>query len=83
MVIPISLRPATLVEPIPPPYAIAGSGICLLGDGKGDFRPLSPAESGIYLPGDVRDLQSISLIGGIQGTIMSQSNGPLHLLKLY
>ena len=32
----------------------AGSGLCLLGDGKGGFRPLSPSESGISLQGQQR-----------------------------
>lgn len=34
--------------------ADAGMGLCLLGDGRGGFRPLSPAESGIRLPGAQR-----------------------------
>jgi len=34
--------------------ADAGSGLCLLGDGNGGFRPLSPIESGIQLLGQQR-----------------------------
>ncbi len=37
----------------------AGVGMYLEGDGKGDFNPISPAESGFFLPGDVKKLKTV------------------------
>ena len=38
----------------------ASYGLLLTGDGKGNFEPLSAAESGIRMDGEVRDIISIS-----------------------
>lgn len=40
--------------------ADAGMGTFLKGDGKGDFKYVSPAFSGFLAPGDVRDIHKIS-----------------------
>ncbi|MEM6963454.1 MAG: VCBS repeat-containing protein [Bacteroidota bacterium] len=37
----------------------ASLGLVLMGNGKGDFRVMPPSESGLYLPGDVKDIQMI------------------------
>jgi enediyne biosynthesis protein E4 len=37
----------------------ASYGLCLKGDGKGNFEPLSPAMSGLIIDGDVKDLKLI------------------------
>ncbi len=37
----------------------AGTGLLLMGDGKGHFKPVSLAESGFYAPGDVREILMI------------------------
>ncbi|RME33625.1 MAG: hypothetical protein D6794_11405, partial [Deltaproteobacteria bacterium] len=34
----------------------SGYGLLLLGDGRGGFRPLSPAESGVLIPGEMRHI---------------------------
>ena len=39
----------------------AGIGTLLLGDGNGDFTPMGMEESGIYLPGDLKDLQLVKI----------------------
>ncbi len=39
----------------------AGSGLCLLGDGKGNFSHMPVNESGLYVDGDVKDLEVIQL----------------------
>ncbi|PZX50543.1 VCBS repeat-containing protein [Algoriphagus chordae] len=44
----------------------AGLGIVLLGDGKGDFRPLSPSESGLAIKGDIKSILPIHTKSGIQ-----------------
>ncbi len=38
----------------------ASYGLVMLGNGKGDFRPVSPAASGLIIDGDVRDLKIIT-----------------------
>jgi hypothetical protein len=57
----------------------AGSGICLTGDGKGNFQSLSVQESGFYCPGDVKDLELIRLAGGSHGILVTNNNGDLQL----
>ena len=42
----------------------AGNGLLLEGDGKGNWQPVSPAESGIYLPYDVKKIQPIQTANG-------------------
>lgn len=49
------------VSEVETPRADAGVGVCLLGDGKGSFQPMSVVESGFYAPGDVKDLKKIEI----------------------
>ena len=44
----------------------AGLGLVLLGDGKGNFQPLSPAESGLAIKGDIKSILPIKTSSGIQ-----------------
>ncbi len=37
----------------------ASNGLFLKGNGKGDFTPIRALKSGLYLPGDVKDMHSI------------------------
>lgn len=39
----------------------AGLGLVLLGDGKGDFTPLSTAESGLRIKGDIKSILNLSV----------------------
>lgn len=39
----------------------AGVGLYLKGDGKGGFKAVSPTESGLYIPGDTKDLVKITI----------------------
>ena len=43
------------------PRADAGLGLFLKGNGKGNFKALSPKESGLFLKGDVKDLAEITI----------------------
>ena len=43
--------------------ADAGFGLLLLGNGEGDFRPLSKAQSGFFVPQDVKCMTTINLDG--------------------
>lgn len=37
----------------------AGKGLILLGDGKGEFKPMSSTESGFFVNGEIRDIKTI------------------------
>ena len=39
----------------------AGVGLYLTGDGKGGFKALAPSESGLYIPGDTKDMRLINI----------------------
>jgi hypothetical protein len=39
----------------------AGLGLVLLGDGRGDFTPLSTAESGLRIKGDIKSILNLSV----------------------
>ncbi len=42
----------------------ANKGLLLLGNGKGDFKPITTQESGLKIDGEVRDIASIQLPDG-------------------
>ncbi|MEB2776268.1 VCBS repeat-containing protein [Algoriphagus sp. D3-2-R+10] len=44
----------------------AGLGLVLIGDGEGNFTPLSPAESGLTIKGDIKSILPIKTNTGIQ-----------------
>jgi enediyne biosynthesis protein E4 len=55
-----------------------GLGVFLKGDGKGNFLPLSVAQSGISVPGDARSAVAVSLGAGREiGIAVSRCDGPL------
>ncbi len=58
----------------------AGVGICMLGDGKGNFLPKPVNESGIYLDGDVKDLDIIDYKKGTKAILSSATNGKFEIL---
>jgi len=39
----------------------AGIGLYLEGNGKGEFREVAPTESGLYIPGDTKDMSVINI----------------------
>lgn len=55
----------------------AGLGLCLLGDGNGHFKPLTPAASGFLVDGDAKPLTVLLLANGQPLYIATQNNGPL------
>ncbi|GIV35898.1 MAG: hypothetical protein KatS3mg032_0277 [Cyclobacteriaceae bacterium] len=59
---------------------MAGYGVVLSGNGDGTFRPLSQAESGISLRGDVRNIATIK-IRREPVTLFALSDGPLYFFK--
>lgn len=55
----------------------AGIGVLLKGDGKGNFTAIDRSRSGIYVPGDVRDM--IEVNNGL--IIVSKNNNSVQVLK--
>ncbi len=41
----------------------ASYGLCLLGDGRGYFKPMMPYESGLLVQGEIRNAQCITIAG--------------------
>ncbi|TYA74530.1 VCBS repeat-containing protein [Seonamhaeicola marinus] len=62
----------------------ASLGLLLLGNGKGEFQPLDANKSGLYLGGDVKDIELISL-GASEAEktlLVMANNGKLRVVKL-
>ncbi|MEM8888838.1 MAG: hypothetical protein AAGD28_12715 [Bacteroidota bacterium] len=59
----------------------AGIGVLLVGDGKGKFTSISPKESGIYLPYDVKSLAEIRS-NNKSFILVGCNNGPMQSLEL-
>ena len=55
----------------------AFSGLVLKGDGKGNFIPLQPAQSGFYVPGDGKSLACIKSTNGKLLILAAQNQGSL------
>jgi hypothetical protein len=63
------------------PRADAGIGLLLLGDGQGNFDPQSARESGVYLSGEVKDLNMIDR-NGERLVLAAKNNDQLRVLKI-
>ena len=61
--------------------ADAGVGLVLI-NRVGGFEPMSPAESGLYLNYDVKDMKKIKLVGGKDGLLVSCNDDILRLYEL-
>ena len=59
-----------------------GLGVVLKGDGRGAFTPLTPAQSGINVPGDARSALAV-VIGPEKKTVLivARCEGPLLLFS--
>ncbi|MEM9674607.1 MAG: hypothetical protein AAF992_18585, partial [Bacteroidota bacterium] len=63
------------------PRLDASVGLVMLGDGQGNFKPLTPRESGFYASGDVRKIAKLRSPKG-DLILVSNNNGPLQLFRL-
>lgn len=63
------------------PRADAGIGLFLKGDGKGNFQPVRAVESGLYMPGDVKDMEFINTPIG-RYILSAKNNDYLQLIKV-
>lgn len=59
----------------------ASLGLLLIGDGTGDFKPLTPQESGLYLKGDTRGLAMMHDLYDRQLLIATVNSDSLQLLS--
>ena len=59
----------------------AGTGLVLLGDGKGNFNPLSPGESGFYVARDVKDIALIRQKGK-ELVLVANNGGALQVFEM-
>jgi enediyne biosynthesis protein E4 len=59
----------------------AGKGICLLNDGKGNFRSLEPSESGFFVAGDAKSLIEVNLSTNENVFISSQNSDSLEVFS--
>ncbi|RMG25783.1 MAG: hypothetical protein D6730_10275 [Bacteroidetes bacterium] len=57
-------------------------GLVLLGDGKGNFTPVSGARSGFFVHGDAKALVWLPGPAGSQRVLASQNRGPLKAFSL-
>jgi hypothetical protein len=55
----------------------ASWGLVLLGDGKGNFRPISARESGFLVPGQARDIQRVRTARGDLYIVARNNDRPL------
>jgi len=59
----------------------ASNGLVLIGNGTGNFTPISSLNSGFYAPGDVKDMTKIS-IGGKDHLLISKNSDYLQLVEI-
>ncbi len=52
-------------------------GLCLLGDGKGNFKIVSTNESGLDISGDAKGMATIQSANGEMGILVAQNSGKL------
>ncbi len=52
-------------------------GLCLLGDGKGNFTPVEAAKSGLKIDGDAKGLVSLQSASGHPILLAGQNSGPI------
>lgn len=58
----------------------AGKGLVLTGDGAGGLQPLSVLESGLYAPGNVKNLNLVEVQGKTYLAVLNNS-GPIQLFE--
>ncbi len=59
----------------------ASFGAFLQGDGKGNFKPHYPSQSGLYLGGDIKDVKRL-IIKGEPFLLAAENNAATHLIKI-
>jgi len=60
----------------------AGKGLLLKGDGKGNFISLNDLESGLFIKGEVRDIQEVKLASGKNIFVFALNNNKAKCYKI-
>ena len=60
----------------------ANKGVVLLGDGKGDFNPVSTLESGLLVEGEVRDILSVTRVDNSELVLLVRNNMAIKTYKI-
>jgi hypothetical protein len=60
----------------------ASVGLLLKGDGKGNFLPIAPAQSGLVINGECRDIQFVTLANGKKVALVMRNNDKLQVLEI-
>ncbi|WP_109300200.1 VCBS repeat-containing protein [Aquimarina sp. AU474] len=69
------------VSEVETPRNDAGYGVFLKGDGAGNFTPIPANQSGLYLPGDIKDMAKIN-VKDTQYIIAGKNNDTLQSIKV-
>lgn len=59
----------------------AGNGLFIKGDGQGNFVPVGARDSGLFTPGDVKDMAVIN-IAGLKYILITKNNDYLQFVKI-
>ncbi len=60
----------------------ASYGLLLTGDGRGNFQPVSPAQSGFFAKGQVRAMQTVRLGSGKTRLVLAKNNDKAQVFDL-
>ncbi len=69
------------VSEIETPRNDAGTGLVMLGDGKGGFKPLTVRESGFFAKGDARKIEVIQTVNG-ERLLIANNNDFLQIFAI-
>ncbi|MBJ6366999.1 VCBS repeat-containing protein [Snuella sedimenti] len=64
------------------PRQDAGYGLYMKGGGKGNFNPIAPFDSGLYVFGNVSDAKFIKMIGGKKTIIIAKNNEAVQFVQI-
>ncbi|MFI1744576.1 VCBS repeat-containing protein [Thalassobellus sediminis] len=68
------------VSEVETPRNDAGYGLFLKGNGNGSFKPISVSKSGLYIPGDVKDMATIK-VGSTSYFIAAKNDDYLQFIR--
>ncbi|MCG2459311.1 VCBS repeat-containing protein [Flavobacteriaceae bacterium F89] len=60
----------------------ANKGLCLLGDGKGNFIPLDVDQSGLNIDGEIRDIAKLNLADKSEIVLFARNNDSVIVYKM-
>ncbi|WP_299553806.1 VCBS repeat-containing protein [Seonamhaeicola sp.] len=70
------------VSEVETPRNDASYGLYLEGDGKGNFNPMAPYKSGLYVKGDVKNAEWITLANKEQAILFAKNDAAIQIEKV-